>query len=140
MSHCRCCSVFYRKIWPDFGFSIVDFKQVNAWTNRVIDFSPEIFWWFQNWFSYAYNILTILYAFLCHCFNQTEMSEIENNNNNNNNNKKQEKILNEEIKPNDAWASKLLSFFSKTWTDYNAILWSRFPKVNINLTSKVQEI
>ena len=54
--------------------------------------------------------------------------------------KKQEKILNEEIKPNDAWASKLLSFFSKTWTDYNAILWSRFPKVNINLTSKVQEI
>ena len=29
------------------------------------------------------------------------MSEIENNNNNNNN-KKQEKILNEEIKPNDA--------------------------------------
>ena len=67
------------------------------------------------------------------------MSEIENNNNNNNHNKKQEKILNEEIKPNDAWA--LLSFFSKTWTAYNTIiLWGRFPKVNINLTSKVQEI
>ena len=137
MSHCRCSSVFYRKIWPDFGFSIVDFKQVNAWTNRVIDFSLEIFWWFQNWFSYAYNILTILYTFLCHCFNQTEMTEIENNNNK----KKQEKIPNEEIKPNDASASKLLSFFSKIWTAYNTIiLRSRFPQVNINLRSKVQEI
>ena len=52
--------------------------QVNAWTNRVIDFSLEIFWWFQNWFSYAYNILTILYTFHCHCFKQTEMTEIEN--------------------------------------------------------------
>ena len=105
-------------------------------TNRVIDFSLEIFWLFQNWFSYAYNILTIPYAFLCHCFNQTEMTEIEKKTK-----KTQEKISNEDIKPNDAWASKLLSIFSKTWTAYNTIiLWSRFLKVNINLIPKVQEI
>ena len=65
------------------------------------------------------------------------MTEIENNNNK----KKQEKIPNEEIKPNDASASKLLSLFSKIWTAYNTIiLWSRLPQVNINLRSKVQEI
>ena len=55
--------------------------------------------------------------------------------------KKQDKISNEDIKPNDAWASKLLSVFSKTWTAYNKIIiWSRFLNVNINLISKVQEI
>ena len=43
MSHCHCSSVFYRKICPDFGFSIVDFKQVNAWSNRVIEVFLEIF-------------------------------------------------------------------------------------------------
>ena len=55
--------------------------------------------------------------------------------------KKQDKISNEDIKPNDGWASKLLSVFSKTWTAHKKIIiWSRFLNVNINLISKVQEI